>query len=831
MMFPNSNSSIVKRLTIRSLQQNRFRNRFVWLAIVLTAFLVTSVFSIGMSYVKTIDRQQLKMMGTNSHAALTLPREDQIDKLRKLDYVDEAGLSASVAHVVNTPEMGHISVNLHWYDKTEWEKMRKPLVDSFTGTYPQKANEILVPTWILEKMGIRNPQLGMPIELAFRTIRGTDLSEERQSGFVLSGWYSETMHIRSGNIGSMFVSAPFAESLGAYPWTTGSASIVFGSEKRISTLAERLERDIGLTGDQKVKVVPLYERETEGGLAMGTGFAGMIGFILFSGYLLIYNVLYISVSKDTRFYGLLKTIGMTPRQIRTIVTGQARRLAWTGIPAGMALGAVTSFAAVPLALGSLDVEAGVEVSFSPVIFIGTALFTWLTTMASSMKPAATAGSISPIEAVKYTGLTMKTKVKKSTGGSKLHRMALRNVFRDKKRAAVVFLSLFLGLTTFLTVNSLVLSMDTDHFLASYTDNDFDLYNNTMRIGYPDEVKSVITEDKLKDIQSIEGIRQIRTTYMSKLEIRYDPVVFGKHIDAFVQKTKSERPSDEAIIQNDLFRSLLIGLDTEYVREMNQKLEKPIDIGGFERGEVALIGGSPENYETGSPVQLRLPGNNAERTVQIGGFVDWMFQAPYGSLAPNVYVSHRAFEQMVADPLIYKLNIQADPAKHPQIADRLKAIINGDRAWYMESRMEQAEDLKAGKQMLYILGGGITVILAFIGILNFMNTMLTGITVRQQELTVMESIGMSKKQLRTILLYEGVWYAVLTALLLSTLGTLISYGAYRLFRIEATYAVYTFPFVPLLVSLILVFAVCLVVPLVFYRILKTKTIVERLREAA
>ena len=37
--------------------------------------------------------------------------------------------------------------------------------------------------------------------------------------------------------------------------------------------------------------------------------------IVFSGYLIIYNVMYISVTKDIRFYGLLKSIGTTPRQL------------------------------------------------------------------------------------------------------------------------------------------------------------------------------------------------------------------------------------------------------------------------------------------------------------------------------------------------------------------------------------------------------------------------------------------------------------------------------------------------------------------------------------
>ena len=49
----------------------------------------------------------------------------------------------------------------------------------------------------------------------------------------------------------------------------------------------------------------------------------LVFFIIGSGYLLIYNVLYISISRDTRFYGLIKTLGTTERQIKTLVKRQA----------------------------------------------------------------------------------------------------------------------------------------------------------------------------------------------------------------------------------------------------------------------------------------------------------------------------------------------------------------------------------------------------------------------------------------------------------------------------------------------------------------------------
>ena len=66
--------------------------------------------------------------------------------------------------------------------------------------------------------------------------------------------------------------------------------------------------------------------------------AAMLLLIIFTGYLIIYNVFQISVTNDIRFYGLLKTIGTTPRQLRRIIRQQALTLSLAGIPLGLVRG-------------------------------------------------------------------------------------------------------------------------------------------------------------------------------------------------------------------------------------------------------------------------------------------------------------------------------------------------------------------------------------------------------------------------------------------------------------------------------------------------------------
>ena len=78
-------------------------------------------------------------------------------------------------------------------------------------------------------------------------------------------------------------------------------------------------------------------------------------------------------------------------------------------------------------------------------------------------------------------------------------------------------------------------------------------------------------------------------------------------------------------------------------------------------------------------------------------------------------------------------------------------------------------------------------------------MSVGITVRKKELANLECIGMSRRQVRIMLMSEGLIYAVITLLLVYTAGNAVTYGFFSMFKKEATYAVFTYPIIPVLAA--------------------------------
>ena len=79
-LFGNNNQATINRLAKRSYRANKQRNVFVTIALFLTAFMITSVFSLGCSYFETYQMQQIRAMGTTADVAITSLSEEQYEE-------------------------------------------------------------------------------------------------------------------------------------------------------------------------------------------------------------------------------------------------------------------------------------------------------------------------------------------------------------------------------------------------------------------------------------------------------------------------------------------------------------------------------------------------------------------------------------------------------------------------------------------------------------------------------------------------------------------------------------------------------------------------------
>ncbi len=230
--------------------------------------------------------------------------------------------------------------------------------------------------------------------------------------------------------------------------------------------------------------------------------------------------------------------------------------------------------------------------FTPVVFIGTILFSLLTVWISCIKPAKIASKISPTEALNYTGKKSKKQKKdrKSTKGGKLYKMAWYNVFRDKKRALLVFLSLFVGIITYLSVNTFTSSLGLENYLREYYPHDFEIVDLNSKSS--DKLDKNI--DEIKNIEGVTSVNAVKfdrlkmdfnkNVLMPALENSYksygDPDTYKKNLNKYIQKIE-KNPSK--------LKTATAFIDKDTIEKINKAEGGKIDTKAFNEGKVNTCG--------------------------------------------------------------------------------------------------------------------------------------------------------------------------------------------------------------------------------------------------
>lgn len=816
-LFGNNNKAIIKKITKRELASDKKRNFFIITAILLTAFMLTSVFSIGMSYYDTIAMREKRMQGSISQMAFAKPTEEQLSKIYALDYIETVGIGASVAETSDIP--GFHEMPISYVDKSQWEKMFCPTYTNIIGGYPEKENEIMMSRYILSALEIENPEIGMSIPLSF-TVDG----KKATADFILCCIYTEYSHSRPGGDINIYCSKAFAENCSALNTDNLTVNIIFKDTDVIENI-EKLKSDLPFYDNQPYVQSPAFD-DVNGNTMSYIALALLVLFLMFAGYLLIYNVMYISVSRDVRFFGMLKTIGTTPKQIRHIVNSQVLYLCMIGLPLGCFIAAAVSFLIVPAIISNSGIETGAIISFSPIIYISSIIFTLLTALLGAVTPAKKAANISPIEALHYTGEYLNKAVVRKPIKGKPFRMAMRNIFRDRKRAAIVMLSLFLSITVFTSVMTIVNGIDIDNYINSEYDYDF-FFSADMNNTY------FLSEDFAEQIQQTSGVMNTSAIKISSVELRASESL-KPYAEQIAQKVGLA--ANKVVIDGAFYNThTMKGIDPILFDELNETLPVPIDRESFERGEIVIINATERGllncFDGISTLEIKRETDTEYKSLIVGGVVslpitqaDTSFQ--YSDM--EILVSNRFLEQYINQPQLLSLGINVESDYEETLYHTFKPIAF-DNSVSMVSRYEGRQSMQDAKTIMLVLGGGIAFILGFIGIFNFINVMSVGIMSRKHELAALESIGMSTSQLRAMLRYEGFGYAAATLFFVATIGNLVGYGFFRIFQTIVDYAIFNYPVMPVLTVYAIVLAICLVTPELAYRSISKKTLVERLRQ--
>ena len=831
-MLKNNNTAVIQSMAKRSFRTNRRRNISIFLAILFSTFLLFCVFTVGITFFEMQRTQNIRLHGADFDAYLYGLTPEQEKLCRENPDILHSGIEAVAGYVVETDQNNTPDAGLIWDDEVCWEEMRGPGRTWMEGHYPREYNEVLVKRDCLRACGLEGLKTGDTFTMTYGTGSGEFTGEFRISG-MWDGYGAKNV---------CFVSKAFYDQTGEELSNVGSGRYMIDFKQTIMTRTkqEAFTESLNLEKQQNL----FFNMEYEYSVQVLGGILGLAAIACLCAYLLIYNIMYLSVSGNIRYYGLLQTVGMSGRQIRCLVRRQLAILAAAGTGGGLLAGTGVSFWVIPSVVRSMGVYLGknerVRVAFHPAVLLLAVLLSGLTVFAAGYRPARIAEAASPVEALGYRPAQSGKRSRGTGRGGILWRLAKEQLRKDKKKSGMVILSLSVGLSLFLCLVTLLDSQAARTIVSNYMDMDMVLVNKTLKKEDRENRRQVMDEEFLKELKGKEALEEVHEVLCAEILVPWEPdfsdMWMKEFYDMWMPYETYEEGRKKYQEHPEEYSSFLVGIDEEELSYLNSTLAQPVDEEAFLRGETCILYRDDLDFTDGD-VQGKEVGccafENPEhmRTFQIAGLTDeYYYTGGLASFAPTVIVSSRALREFSENPFVFKVSLRYRQEYDEEIEAELRRMVEDSgysKNISCESKLEEMKSVKKAQGNMMEVGLGIVLILALIGILNYVNTLVGNIRSRELEITIMESVGMSAKQVRRMLLLEGLLFAGGSLLVTWTAGLAATCALYQSMNYrKVPFAV---PALPMAAASVLVLAVCAAVPLMAYRSMEKKgTVVERLR---
>ena len=881
------NNQAIRRLSVRSFGANRTRNVIAAIAIALTAVLFTAVFTIAISLAQQVQRGAMRQAGGDAHGEIKNLSMEEYEILSQHPSIKECGREIVVADSVENPEFLKRHVEMHYLDENLYPHWFIRLKE---GRNPREADEILLDEKSMELLGL-TPEPGCEVTLE---IRPHFYSEPVNRTFRVSGVIEAASAM---NVGFVFVPASYLEKYKEEIWPDGSGA---GNESgredgKESAGTETAGAGAGSTGKISLQILFSNPRNiqeklnrviTESGFSLEEGTENYIAsnanwaylsdaagsdpvtfmgigmclvLIMVTGYLIIYNIFQISITRDIRYYGLIKTIGTTGRQIRKILHRQALWLCLMGMPAGLLTGFVTGKFLFPIisSVGQAEEADSFSVAPRPWIFIGAGLFTVVTVLISQWKPARIAGKVSPIEALRYTEYRKKgKKQKKTTDGGKLFRMAFSNLGRNKARTASVILSLSLTVILMNSFYTVTKSIDRESFLSKMILCE-DIIGNAALWNYryypvdAEQAREVsLSESFIQACRQQESFAEGGRIYMD-INGTVMPVESWEVPD-YILKNEEGAPcryTPEGLTPYNGYETggylvSMHGIEPFVLSKMTVvegETDKEVIWEKLQSGGYLLYAADVDDgghviedevkHHAGDKVVLQYRGKPAREYEIISVIKRHSFSLTnrVGSTF-SYYITAQEFKENLSEAYLMSYLLDAKKGQEEAMEEFLKTYTSQvEPVMSFESRKSYEGSFRDILGIIIIVGTGLCGMIGLIGILNFFNVTLTGIAARKREFAMMEAIGMTRRQLVGMLMAEGVCHVLLVAAVCLLFGSVFSFTALKALGESVWFIHYQFTLFPVLLAVPFLLVVGILVPGSLYALQKKRSIVEEIRE--
>ena len=814
------NSRSIKKLATKSLKKSFVRNLIAISAIALTTLMITSVFSVAFSFKTASKELESRMHGCYASGYIDELTDEQYQELLANPATKKTGTELKVGTFSGQP-FEKKSLELSYLDENSaiWH-----FVTLAEGHMPEAKDEIVLDKAVLQVLGI-DAKLGTEVTLPYQSYQKDAEPGVKTATFRLAGYFEENA---IGPCHYACCSEAFAKEAGYVNRTNvvTNTDVVYVAPEGVSTF------QIGSYGEQT---------NVSGDNDSLVLIALFLVVIALSGYLIIYNIFQISVVNDISYYGLLKTIGVTGKQIKKIVRIQSLILSAVGIPIGILLGTGVGAMTSPISLKSTILSSVADsYSTTPWIWVLSALFALITVFISCSKPGRIAAGISPVEAFKYSEVKVDNKNNRHVSG--LFGMAGRNMSRNKKKTVLVFLSMSLPIVILSLGLSFANNMSFEKFYSSdyaFKVSNTDYFNYEVPRYSEETVNDFISD---RDIENINSQYQFETsgsayTFKGISETKEGnwSVVTGLD-DCLFDKVQVVEGDLSPLFNGDSHAIALNENGTDFQGQsvknlkvgdkvtINYSFQRVYDTRTGETLDQAALLNTPTEY-----IGSENSGTSVDYTIcavvkpSDDVYIGYMFMDAYAFVLPSETLKKDT------DGNIYRYLQVFDSPDQDKVASAEEFIEDYSQKnglAYSSDKTERAT-FKTFEDMIRRVVTTLCIVLSVIGILNFINAVLTGITTRSHEFAVLKTIGMTDHQQKRVLVTEGMFYCLGSILLGSGCYTLLHAPFVKLFE-GLDYVTPQFSLFPMSMIAVIFVILGIAIPYLVYSVVARRTVVERLR---
>lgn len=789
---------MITQMSKQSLKSSRMRNIFVMITIVLASALLTAVLMFAMGRNQQV-KNELSHRQQVGYYNLT---DEQVETLKN----DERIAYQIQVKTGTLSEMDGFDV-MPYYVSELSGKIQIGELES--GRLPESENEIAVQAAMLEKMGIE-PLLASRVTFTFYDgnteefvvsgiLKGGDTA--KQFSIFFSKGYAEN--------GSQLKNMPYE----VYAKLYGAAAMNADDCKEAMYL---IGSDAGI---ERKYINPskmfLESLSVDAQNVLIYGLAGAV--ILLACILVIYGVFYLSVIGKIHQFGQLRTIGMTRKQMKKLVSKEGCRLFLYASPMGILTGA---------AAGYLIIPSGFSIINTLLIAVCVFVTVYIITMISVHKPARLAAAVSPMEAIRCTAQDdmKKTADKKMCRSLTPLGLGIMNFSKNKKKAVITLASLGLGGVLFMTAAAYMSSFDKENYARQgiWKEAEFHIQYSPSAVSLNEngmsgmQAVSPLNSELIQRITALDGVKKVT-------EIKNFGVLF-------------DYPKNDEYNNNDK----ICPLTEEETKEIGKYLAD--GSAGYDKlmsGGYILAAGNDNaaeiygwEFTVGDKIILHYYDGSkmAEKEVTILGVLNDEYVLDHNVLDGWFLMPEQAVLKWLSyDSLNSDLLVSTEADKEDEVGEALEQMIAEKSELDMETLADRRVMYEQNANQLFGTMSGLAVFIMMFSILSMMNTLITNIVTRKQELAMLESIGMSKGQIRKMLLGESLLFVIAAVGATMTVGTLCGYALCKvLYSMGAFYMAFQFPVVFALAYAGVLIAVPLIITLVSMKSFSKEALVERLR---